>query len=204
MGISGRLDHWRGRGSDVHTRQRRQPFGPVAVRPARLLGILAAIVVLGVVMRTPGESPVPPSRQAFRAYGWSVLAMVAAIPFGSSLLNGRSTRLSSPSCGSSPSSGPTSCRSHPVDSVTAVPFFRKDGSVITERGYYEDLRHYNVADLGLSTDRPQVSSQPSPGRCNRHQALDDLTCQVRHSRAVVNARPSLYRRMEWPRVFASL
>lgn len=39
---------------------------------------------------------------------------------------------------------------YPVDSVTAVSFFRADGSVITKRGYYEDLRLYNVADLGLS------------------------------------------------------
>ena len=39
---------------------------------------------------------------------------------------------------------------YPLDSLTAVPFFRPDGSVITKRGYYEDLRLYNVADLGLT------------------------------------------------------
>ena len=54
----------------------------------RLIGVLAALVVLGMVVRSPAESPVPPSRQAFRVYGWSVLAMVVAIPLGSSLLNG--------------------------------------------------------------------------------------------------------------------
>ena len=41
---------------------------------------------------------------------------------------------------------------YPVDSVTAVPFFRPDGSVITKRGYYPDLRLFNVADTGLILD----------------------------------------------------
>ena len=54
----------------------------------RLLGVLAAVIVLGIVVRTPVASPVPPSRRASRIYRWSVLAMVVAIPLGSALLNG--------------------------------------------------------------------------------------------------------------------
>jgi hypothetical protein len=55
----------------------------------RVLGLVAAVVVLGVVMRTPVDAAGrPPPRRAWRIYGWSVLAMVLAIPLGSTLLNG--------------------------------------------------------------------------------------------------------------------
>lgn len=54
----------------------------------RLLGIAVAIVVVAIVMRTPVRESGAPSPNARRIYGWSVLAMVVAIPLGNVLLYG--------------------------------------------------------------------------------------------------------------------